>query len=122
MEVLTERTSLHSVWNAKIAHPSRSSINSLEYNFSDIEIILTGYKNLVHPLDELVDVVLTVPGITTLNIVVPLLLQATKRCLQLEWPEEVVGLLEVWANSHDLMDKILNADDVVLPKALMNSK
>ena len=53
---------------------------------------------------------------------VPLLLQATKRCLQLEWPEEVVGLLEVWANSHDLMDKILNADDVVVPKALMNRK
>jgi len=118
LEVLTERTSLHSVWNAKIAHPSRSSINSLEYNFSDIEIILTGYKNLVHPLDELVDVVLTVPGITTLNIVVPLLLQATKWRLQLEWQQEVVGLLEMWTNGHDLMDKILDADDVVVPEAL----
>jgi len=48
---LTERASLHSVWKAKIAHPPLSSINSLEYNFSNIEIILTGYKNLVHPLD-----------------------------------------------------------------------
>jgi hypothetical protein len=27
----------------------------------------------------------------------------------------------VWANSHDLMDKILNADDVVLPKALITA-
>ena len=53
---------------------------------------------------------------------VPLLLQATKWCLQLEWPQEVVGLLEMWANGHDLMDKILDADDVVVPKALMNSK
>jgi hypothetical protein len=50
--------------------------------------------------------------------VVPLLLQAPQRCLQLEWPEEVVGLLEVWANSHDLMDKIFDTDDVVLTKAL----
>jgi len=50
--------------------------------------------------------------------VVPLLLQATKWCLQLEWPQEVVGLLEMWANGHDLMDKILDAYDVVVPEAL----
>ncbi|BAS90887.1 Os04g0605925, partial [Oryza sativa Japonica Group] len=67
---------------------------------------------LVHPSDEFVDVVLTVTSITTLNVVVPLLLQPTQWCLQLEWPEEVVGLLEMWANSHDLMNKILNADDI----------
>ncbi|BAT04446.1 Os08g0234050, partial [Oryza sativa Japonica Group] len=68
-------------------------------------------KSLVHPPDELVDVVLTVAGITTLDIVVPLLLEATEWCLQLEGPQEVVGLLEVWTDSHDLVDKILNADD-----------
>jgi hypothetical protein len=28
----------------------------------------------------------------------------------------------VWANCHDLMHKVLNADDIVLPKALMNRK
>lgn len=83
-----------------------------------METILTGYKSLVHPLDELVDVVLTVASITTLDVVVPLLLQATEWCLQLEWPEEVVGFLEVWANSHNLMNKILDTDDVVLTKAL----
>ena len=71
--------------------------------------------NLVHPSNELVDVVLTVTSVTTLNIVVPLLLQATEWCLQLEWPEEVVRLLEMWANRQDLVNKILNADDVVLP-------
>jgi len=52
--------------------------------------------------------------------VVPLLLQATKWCLQLEWPQEVVGLLEMWANGHDLMDKILDAYDVVTPEARLN--
>ena len=75
--------------------------------------------NLVHPFDELIDVVLTVTSVTTLHIVVPLLLQASQRGLQLEWPQEVVCLLEMWANSHDLMNKILNADDVVLAQALI---
>jgi hypothetical protein len=51
--------------------------------------------------------------------VVPLLLEATQRRLQLEWPEEVVGLLEVWADAQDLMDKVLNADDVVLSQTLI---
>jgi len=74
--------------------------------------------NLVHPFDELIDVVLTVTGVTTLNVVVSLLLQASQWCLQLEGPKEVVRLLEVRANSHDLMNKILNADDVVLTQAL----
>ena len=78
--------------------------------------------NLVHPFDELIDVVLTVTSVTTLDVVVSLLLQASQWCLQLEGPKEVVGLLEVWPNSHDLVNKILNADDVVVPKALMNSK
>ena len=74
--------------------------------------------NLVHPFDELIDVVLTVTGVTTLNVVVSLLLQTSQWCLQLEGPKEVVRLLEVRANSHDLMNKILNADDVVLTQAL----
>ena len=53
---------------------------------------------------------------------VPLLLEPTEGRLQLEWPEEVVGLLEVWANRHDLVDKVLNADDIVLPEALTNRR
>ena len=75
--------------------------------------------SLIHPFDELIDVVFTVTGITTLHIVVPLLLQASQRRLQLEWPQEVVRLLEVWADSHDLVNKILDADDVVLAQALI---
>ena len=78
--------------------------------------------NLIHPFDELIDVVLTVTSITTLHIVVPLLLQASQRRLHLERPQEVVRLLEVWANSHDLMNKILNADDVVLAQALIEQR
>ena len=75
--------------------------------------------NLVHPSDGLVDVVLTIAGITTLGVVVPLLLEASRRRLQLGWSQEVVGLLEVRANGQDLVDKVLNADDVVLSKTLL---
>jgi hypothetical protein len=76
-------------------------------------------SNLVHPSNELIDVVLTVTSITALHVVVPLLLQASQWCLQLEWPEEVVCLLEMWANSDYLMNKILNADDVMLAQTLI---
>ena len=75
--------------------------------------------NLVHPPDELVDVVLAVASVTTLDVVVPLLLEASQRRLQLEWPQEVVGLLEVRTDGQDLMHKVLNADDVVLSKTLI---
>ena len=83
---------------------------------------MTLIVNLIHPFDELIDVVLAVTGITALHIVVPLLLQASQRCLQLEWPQEVVRLLEVWANSHDLVNKILDADDVVLAQVLIEQQ
>ena len=34
--------------------------------------------------------------------------------LELEGPEEVIGLFEVWAAGLDLVDEVLNADDAVL--------
>lgn len=39
---------------------------------------------------------------------------------KLEWPQEVGCLLEGRAHSVDLMDQVLNADDVVLAKSLLN--
>jgi len=53
--------------------------------------------------------------------VVSLLLKATEWCLQLEWPQEVVGFLEVRSNSHDLVDEILNADDPMLSESLIHN-
>lgn len=78
--------------------------------------------NLVHPPDELIYVILTVSSISSFNIVIPLLLEATQRCLELEGPEEIVSLLEVRPNGHDLMDKIFNADDSEFPECLTPSK
>ena len=46
--------------------------------------------------------------------------EATGGVGELEGPEEVVGLLEVGADSDDLVDEILHADDAVLAEALLD--
>jgi len=55
-----------------------------------------------------------------LHVVIPLLCETTKRSAQLEGPQEVVGLLEVRADSVNLVNKILNIDDTILSKCLLN--
>jgi hypothetical protein len=78
-------------------------------------------SNLVHASNELVDEVLPVTKITTLDEVLELpWAEATGRGAELEWPEEVAGLLEVGANSVDLVDEILDADDTELAKVLLD--
>ena len=42
-----------------------------------------------------------------------LLLPAVLWGVQLEWPKEVVSLLEGWSNSPDLVDEVLNAVDAL---------
>ena len=49
-----------------------------------------------------------------------LLLPAVLWCVQLEWPEEVVSLLEGWSNSPDLVDEVLNAVDTLLTEGTGN--
>lgn len=46
--------------------------------------------------------------------------EATSWVGELEWPEEVAGLLEVGANGVDLVDEILHADNAVLAKVLLD--
>lgn len=78
-------------------------------------------RNLVHLADETVDVLLTVTGVTTLDVVLELAsAETTVRVRQLEGPEEVVGLLEVGANSVDLVDQILHADNAELAEVLLD--
>lgn len=48
------------------------------------------------------------------------LVEASVGVGELEWPEEVGGLLEVWSDGEDLVDKILNGDDAVLAEVLLN--
>ncbi len=45
---------------------------------------------------------------------------AASRGVELEGPQEVGGVLEIGANSEDLMNQIFNANDVVLSQLLLN--
>lgn len=77
--------------------------------------------NLVHLADEAVDVLLTVTKVTTLNEVLELArTEATSWVAELEWPEEVGGLLEVGADGVDLVDQVLHADNAVLAEVLLD--
>lgn len=75
-------------------------------------------EELIHPPNKLIDEILTITGITTFNIVIPLLLQTTQRGTKLERPEEVVSLLKVRPNGQDLVNKIFNADNTMFTKNL----
>jgi len=66
-------------------------------------------------------VLLTVAKITTLNEVLELARTETAvGVAELEGPQEIGGLLEVGANSEDLVDEILNTDDAVLAEVLLD--
>lgn len=77
--------------------------------------------NLVHLADESVDVLLTVAKVTTLDEVLELAgTEATVGVAELEGPEEVGSLLEVGADGDDLVNEILDTDDAVLAKVLLD--
>jgi hypothetical protein len=77
---------------------------------------------LVHLANKVVDEGLTVSKITALDEVLELAgAETTSGGRELEGPQEVGGLLEVGADSVDLVDEILNADDAVLSEVLLNN-
>ena len=73
---------------------------------------------LVHSAHKVVDILLPVAVLPTLNIVLALDIDAALGRRQLEGPQEVGGLLECWAHCQDLMHQILHADDVVRSQCL----
>jgi len=77
-------------------------------------------NNLDHFLEEVIDLVLSVAKVSTLNKVVGLLSPSTSWVVELEWPQEVGGILEVGSNSQDLVDQVFNADDSKFTKRLLN--
>ena len=80
------------------------------------------YKALVHFANKLIDLVLSVSVITTLNKVRGNLTEATPWRTELHGPQEVVSFLEVLTHRVDLMDEILNADDTKLAQLLFNDR
>jgi hypothetical protein len=67
-----------------------------------------------HAGDEVIDVLLTVAPGTSLHVGVSLLLEALGGGVELEGPQEVVGLLELVTDGPDLVDEILDAGDTVV--------
>lgn len=49
---------------------------------------------------------------------VPLLLHAAQRCLELKRPQEVISFPEMRSDGHDLMDEVFHADDAILAQSL----
>ena len=74
---------------------------------------------LVHSLHQSIDEGLTVAMVTSLDVVPGLLSVASASIAQLERPEEVACLLEVWPNSDYLMDKVFDTDDPVFAQNLV---
>jgi hypothetical protein len=85
-------------------------------------LFLRQKTDLVLGLDESVDVLLPVTGRATLDVVLELSSDtpAAGGVGELEGPQEVGSLLEGRANSVDLVDQILHADDAVLAESLLN--
>lgn len=68
---------------------------------------------LNHSLNELVDSVLTITEITSLDEMVVLFAPTACGCIELEGPDEVVDLLEDASAGINLINHIFNALDIV---------
>lgn len=65
--------------------------------------------------------ILAVTSVTTLDEMLELAsVESTSGVGELEGPQEVAGLLEVGANSVDLVDQILHTDDAVLSEVVLD--
>lgn len=76
---------------------------------------------LVHLSNQAIDVILPVSMVTTFNKVCSLLSVSTTSVAQFEWPQEVVGFLEMLSHREDLVNEVLHADDTVLTKLFFNN-
>ena len=73
-----------------------------------------------HAEDKLVDELLSVAPVASSLERVSFLWESSSWGSELEWPQEVVGFLEVGTNSGDLVDQILHWDDSVLAQNLFD--
>ena len=46
--------------------------------------------------------------------------EPTSRVAQLEWPQEVTSLLEIWPHSNNLVDQVLHTDDTKFTQLLLD--
>jgi hypothetical protein len=71
--------------------------------------------SLDHLSQQLIDGLLPITSITTLDEMLEFPLSPpTGRITQLERPQKVVGLLEIWSNCENLMNQILDRFNAIL--------
>ena len=76
---------------------------------------------LAHALDQVVDLVLAIAKVTTLDEVIGDASVAAVGRAQLERPQEVVGALEVGADGVDLVDQVLDGLEANVADVLLNN-
>jgi len=74
----------------------------------------------VHSTNHLVDEVLSVAVVTSLNKVIRFVSHSTGGTTQLERPQEVVGFLEVASYCENLVDEIFYANNITPAKSLLH--
>jgi len=77
-------------------------------------------SSLEHLVNEFIDVLLTVAPVTTLDEGMAFNVESSLGCVELEGPQEVVGLLEVWTTVRYLMDQVFHAYYPMLPQMLLD--
>merc|ERR1711915_242514 len=92
------------------------STNS-SYRFIHTNNILISF--LDHSPDELINVVLSITEGTSIQVTLSLICISSSWGVKLEWPQEVVDLLEVIAAFQDSTDNILNTDAAFLLQVLL---
>merc|ERR1712093_332449 len=95
---------------------AKQTINAIE------KFLIERRDHLKHALDETGDVLVTVTRLATFVEAKTLLGKSTLGRVELEGPQEVVGLLEVGANCVDLVHKVLEAVDAILAKLSLNHR
>jgi len=78
-------------------------------------------RYLAHSSDQVVDFVLTVTKVTTLDKVIGDTSVTTIWCGEFESPQEVVGAFEIRSNGEDLVDQILDGLETNVADILLNN-
>lgn len=97
----------------RIASALRSSDSALFY--------VPGFPNLIHLLNQLINLLLPIPQITPLDKMLELSSPKPPiRVTQLERPQKVARLLEIRSHGINLMNEILHAHNTVLAQMILD--
>jgi len=74
-----------------------------------------------HVLNQLVNKLFSVTPISSSLEGMSLVRESSSWCMELEWPQKVVGLLEMRTNYINFVDQVLNAKNAMFSQDLLNN-